>query len=235
MITKAKNILYVEDDQALANLVKDYLEKHQFHVTLCSEGNQAPSLVLNNNPDLVILDIMLPGKSGVEICREVRSAYSGPIVMFSALDEDIDQMLALDLGADDYIIKPTQPRLLLSRLRALLRRFDHANMCEQNKERGSVIRHAMLEINLSTRQVSISNEAINLTTAEFELLVLIAQDAGSVVERETIAQQLRGFSQDKFDRSIDRRISRLRKKLKDDDAQLIKSIRGRGYQLCLPT
>ena len=121
-----KEILLVEDDIELANLVRDYLTKNGFSVDMIHNGKDAVSVIQQTQPDLVILDIMLPGKNGNEVCREVRNFYQGPILMLTALDDDIDQMLGLELGADDYIIKPVQPRLLLTRIRTILRRMNQS-------------------------------------------------------------------------------------------------------------
>jgi two-component system OmpR family response regulator/two-component system response regulator RstA len=249
-------LLVVEDDIELASLVREYLSKNGFEVSLVGNGLQAVDHICTHQPDMVILDIMLPGMSGMDVCREVRQKYSGPILMLTALDEDIDQMLGLELGADDYIIKPIKPRLLLSRVRALLRRIDppqqnqHLQTSDeiQNhpgnpgqtlspsaEELSQTSGHETIEIDLKTRSVRISGQTVILTTAEFDLLRLLADELGNVVSRGIIVQSLRGFDYDGLDRSIDRRISRLRKKLNDDPVTpyIIKTIRGKGYLLCI--
>ena len=243
-------LLVVEDDVELASLIGDYLTKHDFTVEIIDHGTQAAKAIINQQPDFVLLDIMLPGMSGMDVCRAVRPHYSGPIIMLTALDEDMDQMLGLELGADDYIIKPVQPRLLLSRIRALLRRAHPSIAADTNTQQsvhGSVNRNiqdpethdevftvAELTISLTGRSVRQNGQALDLTTAEFELLFMLAQAAGKIVPREFIIKQLRGLDYDGLDRSIDRRISRLRKKLHMPGQQaIIKTIRGKGYQLCL--
>jgi two-component system OmpR family response regulator/two-component system response regulator RstA len=163
--------------------------------------------------------------------------------MLTALDEDMDQMLGLELGADDYVIKPIKPRLLLSRVRALLRRSDRAlatGIAEQNPSFERAISRQQetvipLQLKLSSREVFVQGESVSLTTAEYDLLHLLAENQGQVVSRDTIVQSLRGFDYDGLDRSIDRRISRLRKKLNDDPVEptIIKTVRGKGYLLCL--
>jgi len=225
-------LLLVEDDLELANLVQEYLAKNGFDVSTIHDGNEAVEVIRKTVPNLVILDVMLPGISGIEVCRQLRPSYSGPILMLTALDEDMDQMLGLELGADDYVIKPVKPRLLLSRLRALLRRVGQGGATPKP---GLIADHLMID--LKSRTVSLAGELISLTTAEFDLLLLLAKHATAVVSRETIVQSLRGFDYDGLDRSIDRRISRLRKKLNDDSAEpfIIKTVRGKGYLLCQNT
>ncbi|TBR41557.1 response regulator [Marinomonas agarivorans] len=239
-------ILLVEDNQELAELVYDYLDKKGFNVTVINDGAEAVDAIRQQQPDLVILDIMLPGMSGLEICRTARVDYNGAILMLTALDEDMDQIVGLEMGADDYIIKPVHPRLLLTRIQNLLRRMGAGSASlptststdAPNKEpepsQRSMIHVDKLKISLSKRSVEMNGKRISLTTAEFELLLLLAEHIGEVVERETIVQQLRGFDYDGMDRSIDRRISRLRKKLQAEftDYEVIKTIHGRGYQLC---
>ncbi len=228
------NILLVEDDEELASLVRDYLIKNNFDVQVITDGIEAAKQIPIVKPDLVILDIMLPGITGMDVCREVRPFYTGPILMLTALDDDVDQMLGLELGADDYIVKPVQPRLLLTRIRTLLRRISSSTLSSDISKINTVIQVGSLTINTGNRTVSVDNRLIELTSAEFELLLLLAQDIGHVVDRNTIVQELRGFEYDGMDRSIDRRISRLRKKLQNNnDHDIIKTIRGKGYQLCI--
>lgn len=232
---RPSDLLVVEDDHELASLIQEYLTKNGFTVSVVGNGLEAVEFIKQHQPDLVILDIMLPGLSGMDVCKEVRPHFQAPILMLTALDEDIDQMLGLELGADDYVIKPIKPRLLLSRVRALLRRAEqslripssHAVLNERPKSHP-------ISINIPLREVKISGHPTALTTAEFDLLQLLVEDAGNVVSRDTIVQNLRGFDYDGLDRSIDRRISRLRKKLGDDpvDPHVIKTVRGKGYLFC---
>lgn len=235
------HLLVVEDDTELASLVQEYLNKSGFEVSVVANGLDAVKYITEKSPDLVILDIMLPGLSGMDVCRQVRPNYLGPILMLTALDEDMDQMLGLELGADDYVIKPIKPRLLLSRIKALLRRVDNkpqvnsALRASQEEAIPETIPRT-LEINPTTRHISIEGKSITLTTAEYDLLKMLIDAAGDIVSRESIIQNLRGFDYDGLDRSIDRRISRLRKKLLDDplNPQIIKTVRGKGYLLCSP-
>ncbi|MDN3680863.1 response regulator transcription factor [Vibrio tapetis subsp. quintayensis] len=225
------HLMLVEDDMELAELICDYLINYEFNVSHVSNGLEAVQRIMAEQPDLVILDVMLPGLSGMDVCREVRTDYLGMILMQTALDDDIDQMMGLELGADDYIVKQVQPRLLLSRVRALLRRNQRINTPSDSP---SIFVFGALKIDLQKRRVSLNNNEIRLTTAEFELLHLLAKNSGQVVSRDEIVQQVRGYEYDGLDRSIDRRISRLRRTLQDDPnkPQIIKTIRGKGYQLC---
>ncbi len=224
-----KQILLVEDDEELASLVRDYLINNGYHVGVVTNGNAAVARIEQSPPDLVILDVMLPGKTGMDVCREVRPFYHGPILMLTALDDDMDQMLGLELGADDYIIKPVKPRLLLTRIRTLLRRTVRVEARGDN----ALIEVGALVIDEANRHVTVEGRTIDLTSTEYELLRFLAQEIGQVVDRNMIVQELRGFEYDGLDRSIDRRISRLRKKLSGNTSlELIKTVRGKGYQLC---
>lgn len=228
----------VEDDQLLARLIQNFLTKYEFDVFVVANGYEAVNVILTQQPDMVILDVMLPGQSGMEVCRQIRPKYNGAILMQTALDDDIDQMMGLELGADDYVVKQVQPRLLLSRIRALLRRIPPQHALNAtlgiSTDITDVITLDNLNINISLRKVMLDAVEIELTTSEFELLYLLARTPGEPVSRDTMAQQLKGYEYDGLDRSLDRRISRLRKKLKDDIdmPKIIKTIRGKGYQLC---
>ena len=224
-------ILLIEDDQRLANLTAEYLRKNDFEVGIEERGDTAEARILKENPDLVILDIMLPGKDGFEVCRAVRERYKGVILMLTARDEDLDQILGLELGADDYLAKPVQPRLLLARIKALLRRAPAATHGSEDNSANSELAFGSFRISQATRSSQLGAENIELTTAEFDLLWLLASHAGSVLSRDDLLQKLRGIGFDGLDRSIDARISRLRRKLGDDpeNPTRIKTVRGKGY------
>ena len=227
-------ILLVEDDERLAKLTAEYLRKNDFDVSIEGRGDTAEARILNDNPELVILDVMLPGKDGFEVCRNIRDRYKGVILMLTAREEDFDQILGLELGADDYLAKPVQPRLLLARIKALLRRnplpADPSASPEVTGEEDS-LSFGSFSISQATRSAQLNNEDIDLTTAEFDLLWLLAQHAGSILSRDDLLQQLRGIGFDGLDRSIDARISRLRRKLGDDpeNPTRIKTVRSKGY------
>jgi two-component system OmpR family response regulator/two-component system response regulator RstA len=221
-------ILLVEDDERLAGLTAEYLSRNDLQVSIEPRGDTAESRILAEQPDLVILDVMLPGKDGFEVCRAVRPHYRGVILMLTARDEDFDQILGLELGADDYIAKPVQPRVLLARIKALLRRLPAAS---EHDTASDQLVFGNFRISQSTRTASLGTQAIDLTTAEFDLLWLLASHAGNVLSRDDLLQELRGIGFDGLDRSIDARISRLRKKLNDDpeNPTRIKTVRGKGY------
>ncbi|WP_300456527.1 winged helix-turn-helix domain-containing protein [Accumulibacter sp.] len=228
-------ILLVEDDERLAELTAEYLRKNNFEVMVEGRGDTAETRILSERPDLVILDVMLPGKDGFAVCRAVRSQYSGVILMFTARDEEFDQIFGLELGADDYIAKPVQPRLLLARIKALLRRAPAApgGAPVEGADPGEPAELAFgrFRISQATRSSFLGDDSIDLTTAEFDLLWLLARHAGSILSRDDLLQELRGIGFDGLDRSIDARISRLRRKLGDDpeNPTRIKTVRGKGY------
>lgn len=222
-----ERILLVEDDERLASITAEYLTKNNFDVKIEGRGDAAEERIVREAPDLVILDVMLPGKDGFEVCKAVRDKYAGIILMLTARDEDYDQILGLELGADDYIAKPAQPRVLLARIKALLRR-NHASDWGTDAE---TLQFGAFKISQQTRSATLNQENIDLTTAEFDLLWLMATHAGSVLSRDDLLQELRGIGFDGLDRSIDARISRLRRKLNDDpdNPKRIKTVRGKGY------
>ncbi len=210
----ATRILLVEDDDKLAALVAEYLQKKGYQVAIEARGDTAVDRILAEQPDLVILDIMLPGLDGLKVCKQVRDRYSGPILMLTALDDEIDEVVGLEIGADDYLAKPVRPRLLLAHLEALLRRAP-ANVSPPTS--GSpVLEVGPLRLDASRREVWVVNRSLDLTTAEFDLLALLMRHAGETLSREQIYNELRGIDYDGIDRSIDLRIARLRKKIGDD-------------------
>ncbi len=224
-------ILLVEDDERLAKLTAEYLRKNEFEVTIEGRGDTAEARILKEDPDLVILDVMLPGKDGFEVCRAVRQQYKGVILMLTARDEDLDQILGLELGADDYIAKPVQPRLLLARIKTLLRRAPGSGESGPSADETDELEFGNFRISQATRNAHLGEDIIDLTTAEFDLLWLLARHAGNILSRDDLLQELRGIGFDGLDRSIDARISRLRRKLGDDpeNPTRIKTVRGKGY------
>lgn len=220
-------VLLVEDDARLAALVQEYLEQHGFAVMIETRGDRAAARILGERPELVVLDLMLPGCDGFEICRTVRTRFSGPILILTARGEDIDHVMGLEIGADDYVTKPVQPRVLLARIRALLRRGAPQQVSSEARD----LTFGKLVIRASAREVVFNGNLIELTSNEFEILWLLACHASEVLGRDAILTALRRIDYDGVDRSVDLRISRLRKKLNDDPAQptRIKTIRGKGY------
>lgn len=220
-------ILIVEDDERLATLTQDYLRRNGLDVAIETDGTRAIQRIIGEQPDLVVLDVMLPGSDGLTVCREVRPHYQNPILMLTARTEDMDQVLGLEMGADDYVAKPAQPRVLLARIRALLRRSDTAPSLDspQRLEFGDLV------IDNGGRSVTLNDELVDFTSAEYDLLWLLASNSGRILSREDIFERLRGIEYDGQDRSIDVRISRIRPKIGDDpeNPKRIKTVRSKGY------
>ena len=221
-----QRILLAEDDRRLAQLVQEYLGHHGFLVSAEHSGLTVSRNVKTLNPDLVILDIMLPGKDGLSLCREIREFYSGPILLLTARNTDSDQVLGLDYGADDYVIKPAEPRVLLARIRALLRRTQ-----KSLEEHDNHLVFGKLTVHHRAREVQLNEHQVELSSHEFDLLFALARHAGQILSREYLFTTVHGRSYDGLDRSIDVRISQLRKKLGDDSTkpQKIKTVWGKGY------
>lgn len=221
-------ILIVEDDERLAMLTLDYLRKNGLDAAIETDGNRAIRRIISEQPDLVVLDVMLPGSDGLTVCREVRSQYNRPILMLTARTDDMDQVLGLEMGADDYVAKPVQPRVLLARIRALLRRSESTTPTDETPQK---LVFANLVIDNGGRSVTLNEELVDFTSAEYDLLWLLASNAGRILSREDIFERLRGIEYDGQDRSIDVRISRIRPKIGDDpeNPKRIKTVRSKGY------
>ena len=229
-LPERETIVLVEDDVGLAELIKERLEGEGFSVLHEVNGRAACGLILDSIPDLVVLDIMLPGMDGFQVCREVRPTYKGPILILTARDDDLDEILGLELGADDYVTKPVKPRVLLARVRALLRRIQ-----APVPEASGPTRIALgpLTVDASRRETTLGDQAIDLTTVEFDLLWYLVARAGQVISRQELYQAIYNYDYDGLDRSIDVYVSRLRQKLGDEPASphYIKTVRGVGYLL----
>ena len=230
MSENGTDILLVEDDRRLADLTAEYFRQNEFTVVIESRGDKAVSRFVAVNPRVVLLDLMLPGADGLTVCRQLREIFDGPILIFTARDSDIDQVIGLEAGADDYVAKPVDPMVLLARTRALLRRVE---LGEAAQAAGTDIVLGGLRISESAQDVWLDGAAVQLTTHEFELLRLLARNAGKVLSREDIFHHLRGIEYDGLDRSIDGRVSKLRRKLGDNAAEpsRIKTVWGKGYLL----
>jgi len=221
-----KHILVVEDDAEISRLLTVFLKTEGFEVQVCDRGDQAPNVVRQSSPDLLILDILLPGQDGLEVCQQVRSFYEGPILMLTACEDDISELTAFRSGADDYVRKPIRPDVLLMRIQALLKRCGNTS---NNSERYVC---GPIEIIPGRREVLLNGEAVELQSGEFDLLELLAQHQGQSVSRDRCYKSLRGIDYDGVDRSLDMRISSLRKRLGDQaPQQWIKTVRGVGYML----
>ncbi|ASN85923.1 MULTISPECIES: two-component system response regulator RstA [Pectobacterium] len=230
-------IVFIEDDTEVGKLIAAYLGKHDIDVQVEARGDQALAFIEQQQPDLVLLDIMLPGKDGMTICRELRPQYTGPIVLLTSLDSDMNHILALEMGADDYILKTTPPAVLLARLRLHLRQYATAPQAvTENAAPAALQVHKSLHFGLLcidpvNREVTLGQEHIVLSTADFDLLWQLATHAGHIMDRDALLKNLRGVTYDGMDRSIDVAISRLRKKLYDNPLEpfRIKTVRNKGY------
>jgi DNA-binding response OmpR family regulator len=224
-----QRLFLVEDDRELAAMVADFLNANGFQVTVEGNGTNALHRILSEQFDVIVLDIGLPGMDGITICRNVRPTFEGPILMLTARGDEIDEVVALEVGADDYMSKPVRPRALLARLRVHLRR----SSISSSDNTTTKVSIQGLVIDTANRSVTVEDKRIDLTTAEFDLLWLLAKSAGKAIPRDDLYQELHGVRYDGLDRSIDLRVSRLRKKLGDDPIhpQRIKSIRSVGYLL----
>jgi two-component system OmpR family response regulator/two-component system response regulator RstA len=223
-----QEVLLVEDDDRLSMLVSEFLQEQGFNVTRLADGEKLLTTIQAKAPDIIILDVMLPGENGFKLCRNIRPHYNGPLLFMTAKNDDFDQVLGFEIGADDYVIKPVEPRVLLARIQALLRRSNTQSGSSNSPQK---MIFGQLTIDRSTRAVRLKGEDIQLTSHEFDMLWKLAQNASSLVERSTLYTELIGREYDGLDRSADVRISRLRKKLHDNSQHpyRIKTIWGRGF------
>ena len=215
-------ILIVEDEQKLAELLKDYLAQSSFDTTILDNGNDVIPYVRENKPDLVILDLMLPGRDGMEICKEIRTFSNLPIIMVTARVEEIDRLLGLELGADDYVCKPFSPRELVARVKAVLRRAGGETTI---KAKGLVLDEARY-------QASLHGVDLELTAVEFKLLSFLAANPGRIYSRDQLMERIYSDHRIVSDRTIDSHIKKLRKKIsgQSPDEELIGSVYGVGYK-----
>ena len=218
-------ILLIEDDTRLANLVADYLGEAGFRATLVGSGAEAQRQLKREQFDAIILDLMLPDTDGLELCRRIRAESNIPLLMLTARGDPLDRVVGLELGADDYLPKPFEPRELLARLRAILRRL-HAAAATAD-----VLRFGRLEIDRGARQVRLDGQDRPLTSYQYTLLLALAERAGRVLSRDTLMDLLKGTALDDFDRSIDVHISRIRAAIEDDPKKprRVLTVRGAGY------
>src|SRR5689334_14405829 len=217
-------VLIIDDDERLTALLTEYLAQFGFVVQAVADPESGLRALKRDPPDLVILDVMLPDMDGFSVCRKVRESSRVPIVMLTARGDVMDRIVGLELGADDYLPKPFEPRELVARVQAVLRR----GVATDEDER---LRVGGLEVNWTTHSVALEGEQLPLTSAEFELLALLVRNRGRVMTRERIMDETRGIDWEAYDRSIDVLISRLRQKLGDDPKRpaFIRTVRGTGY------
>ena len=218
-----KKILLIDDDEKLTDLLKDYLSKYNFSSHSSDNPLNALNHLKNNSYDLIVLDIMLPEMDGFETLKEIRKTSSIPVIMLTARGETTDKIVGLELGADDYIAKPFEPRELVARMQSVFRRTD-GSLTEDE-----LISFKDLLINPMNRTVELSGKNIELTSTEFDILMLFAKNNGKVLSRDFLMQKTKGASWQYYDRSIDVMVSRLRNKLKQKNFRLIKTVQSVGY------
>jgi two-component system alkaline phosphatase synthesis response regulator PhoP len=221
-----KRVLVVDDDVKTVELVKLYLKRDGYRVLTTYDGVEALRLAREGHPDLIVLDLMLPGIDGLEICRTLRAESDVPVIMLTAKTTDQDKLVGLDLGADDYVTKPFSPRELAARVRAVLRRFPG--------ERGPAeIKHGELTVNFLKHEAFLAGRSLNLTTMEFKLLAVLIKEPGRVFSRAQLIEKALGYDFEGFDRTIDVHVLNLRRKLELDPShpRYIKTVYGAGYRL----
>jgi DNA-binding response OmpR family regulator len=219
-------ILIIEDEPKIAKLARDYLEQSSYRALIAADGNTGLAMARREHPDLIVLDLMLPGMDGLDVCRALRRESDVPIIMLTARAEETDRLIGLELGADDYITKPFSPRELVARVRALLRRVKGVVY------QPGVIRAGDLTIDIDSHRVTRGNEVIQLTRFEFNLLQVLAQHPGQMYSRAQLLEKLHGVAYDGYDRSIDAHIKNLRRKIEEDpaDPKYILTVYGIGYK-----
>lgn len=226
-MTKTDRVLVVDDDPELRNLLSEYLADVGFVVDLAGDGEQMRLAMRRAEPDVIVMDLMLPGTDGLALTREIRAKSNVPILMLSARGEEVDRVVGLEVGADDYLAKPFSPRELLARLRALLRRSQAALP--------EVAREAFLfgpyRMDTNARRLLRGQEDVGLSTAEFELLLVFVERPNRVLSRDVLLDLLKGYERNPFDRTIDIRVGRLRRKIETDagNPSFIRTVRGEGY------
>src|SRR5574341_138138 len=226
----AQKILVVDDEAEIVRLVRAYLERAGFAVVAASEGREALAVFRHERPNLVVLDLNLPGLDGLDVCRAMRRDSDIPIIMLTARLEETDRLIGLELGADDYVVKPFSPREIVARVRAVLRR------AEAVPPRPEVVSAAGVTLNLTQRAASADGCPLDLTTLEFDLLSLLVEHPGQVFTRLQLLDRAQGNAYEGYERTIDVHIKNLRKKLGDDpqNPRFIETVRGIGYRFCQP-
>lgn len=234
-MSNAANILIVDDDHGIRDLLGKFLQTHGFAVSLAKDGEEMKNNLQSDQVDLVILDIMLPGEDGMSLCRYIRASSNIPIIMLTAISEEIERILGLEMGADDYLSKPFNPRELLARIKAILRRSKQQNNDEQpQKTKHLVYQFSGWKLDKTARRLtSPDNMEITLSSGEFNLLLAFLDRPEQVLSRDQLLDLTKNRMAGPFDRSIDIQVSRLRHKIEDDhkNPQIIKTVRGGGYVL----
>jgi two-component system OmpR family response regulator len=230
-VARIPRILIVDDDRGIRDLVSGVLGKHGFRTVTARDGVEMKASLAENRIDLVVLDLMLPGRNGLELCRELRARSAMPIIILTAIGEEADRVAGLEIGADDYIAKPFSPRELLARIRAVLRRLDGGNGAAE-PGRSGVLRFAGWSLDRTRRRLEAPDGVVvGLTSGEFDLLAAFVEHPQRILSRDRLLDLTRGRDLTPFDRSIDVQVSRLRKKIEPDadGPKLIVTVRGDGY------
>ncbi|MEO7560165.1 MAG: response regulator transcription factor [Nitrosospira sp.] len=224
-------ILLADDDIELSDMLADYLRKEDFDVDAAYDGDAALSKALANPYDLLILDVMMPNRSGFDVLRELRTRSLLPVLMLTARGDDIDSIVGLELGADDYLAKPSSPRVLVARIRAILRRAEVKGELQNGGERPDQIALDDLVMHMGSRTIVCGNNPVSMTSTEFSVLDILLREAGNVVSKANLSERALGRKLSRYDRSLDMHVSNLRKKLGplSDGRERIKTVRGVGY------
>jgi two-component system alkaline phosphatase synthesis response regulator PhoP len=223
----AQTILVVDDEARILKLVRDYLERAGFAVLTARDGETALTLARIEQPDLIVLDLMLPGVDGLDVCRRLRQESGVPIIMLTARVEEADRIVGLELGADDYVTKPFSPRELVARVRATLRRVDG------QMGPPSIIRAGEIELDTDSLETTVAGHPVELTGTEFQFLAALARQPGRIFSREQLLEAVHGISFDGYDRSVDSHIKNIRRKIEPDPRhpRYIQTVYGIGYRL----
>ena len=226
-----KSVLLVDDDEKLCKLLREYLEDYGFQVLTLGDGTAVVNTIRAESPDIIILDIMLPGKDGLDVLKEIRTEFSMPVIMLTAKGEDADRIVGLELGADDYLPKPFNPRELLARMKAVLRRMSSRGTAETVHDDNLMIEAGGLVLNKAKRTLLVEEQEVELSSTEYKLLEVLMEHPNTVLSRDELMNQARGRDFMAFDRSIDVHISKLRTKLKKYPRfrNSIKTVWGTGY------
>ena len=224
-----RTILVVEDELKIARLVRDYLEHAGFEVLVAGDGESAMSSVRGAKPDLVVLDLGLPGRDGLDVTREIRRTSNLPIVMLTARGDEADRIVGLELGADDYVVKPFSPRELVARIRAVLRRTDSLGGAPGGRE---VLRAADVEVDLPRMRVAVGGRPVELTPTEFELLSALVREPGRVFTRGQLLEALHGVAFESYERAIDAHVKNIRRKIEPEPGRprYLLTVHGVGYR-----
>lgn len=232
----ADKILVVDDELKMVKLVRTYLEGAGFQVVVAYDGQEALTVFRHEQPDLIVLDLMLPQIDGLDVARTIRRTSDVPIIMLTARAEEADRLVGLELGADDYVVKPFSPRELVARVRAVLRRTTPSPVGETGPRRLQAVTVGDLSLDLSRREARLAGRRIQLTTAQFDLLTVLAQHPGQVFSRMQLLDATQGEAFEGYDRTVDAHIKNLRRALGDDprDPRYIVTVRGVGYKFAEP-